>query len=123
MRISDWSSDVCSSDLLNGFVAALACLVASPSAGLAAQPAEWQLGFQPAATPIMEQVDSFHDLLLVIITLICVLVLVLMVYTMWRFSAKRNPVPSRTTHNTLIEMLWTVVPVVILVAIAVPSFK
>src|SRR3546814_15977516 len=110
MRISDWSSDVCSSDLLNGFVAALACLVASPAAVLAAQPAEWQLGFQPAATPIMEQVDSFHDLLLVIITLICVLVLVLMGYTMWRVSAERKPVTSRTTHQTHIGVPWTEVP-------------
>ena len=109
--------------LLNGLGSALVAAAASTGTALAAQPTEWQIGFQPAATPIMEQISGFHDLLLVIVTLISVFVLALMIYTMWRFSAKRNPVPSRTTHNTLVEMAWTVIPVVILVVIAVPSFK
>ena len=64
-----------------------------------------------------------HDYVNVIIFLITVFVLVLMLYVMWRFSEKRNPTPSRTTHNTTIEVLWTVMPVLILVAIAIPSFK
>jgi cytochrome c oxidase subunit 2 len=90
---------------------------------LAAQPQPWQMGFQPAASPTMERIQSFHDLLLVIITLIVLFVLGLLVYVMWRYSEKRNPTPSKTTHNTLIEVIWTVVPVIILVVIAVPSFK
>jgi cytochrome c oxidase subunit II len=110
--------------LLNGFGAVLAAgFAAASGSALAGQPVPWQMGLQPAATPIMEQTHNFHNLLLVIITLISVFVLVLMLYTAWRFSAKRNPVPSKTTHNTAIEMLWTVIPVVILVVIAVPSFK
>lgn len=83
----------------------------------------WQTGFQTAVTEVMEDITDFHNLLLVIITLITIFVLVLLVYTMWRFSAKRNPVPSKTTHHAMLEMVWTIVPVIILVVIAVPSFK
>jgi cytochrome c oxidase subunit 2 len=83
----------------------------------------WQKDFQPAVTSVMEDVHEFHDLLLVIITLITVFVLALLLYTMWKFSAKRNPVPSKTTHHATLEMAWTIVPVIILVVIAVPSFK
>ncbi len=89
----------------------------------AAEPVPWQTNFQPAVTYVMEEIASFHNLLLVIIFLISAFVLVLLAVTMWKFSAKRNPVPSQTTHNTMLEMLWTVVPVIILVVIAVPSFK
>ena len=89
----------------------------------AAEPRPWELGFQPAATPVKERLSAFHDELLIIITLITVFVLGLLVYAMWRFNHQRNPVPSRTSHNTVIEMLWTVVPVLILVSIAIPSFK
>ena len=92
-------------------------------AAQAAQPVPWEMGFQPAATPVMEQIENFHHLLLVIITLVTLFVLVLLLYAVWRFSAKRNPMPTKTTHNTLLEMAWTVVPVIILVVIAVPSFK
>ena len=81
------------------------------------------MGFDPAASPTMERITQFHDLLLVIITLITVFVLGLLLYAMYRFSERRNPTPTRTTHNTLIEVLWTAVPVVILVVIAIPSFK
>ena len=104
------------------FFAALTAL-ALPGAAFAAQPKPWQMGFQDAATPLMERVTSFHDLLLVIITLISLFVLALLVYVMYRFNEKANPTPSRTTHNTTIEVLWTVIPVVILVVIAIPSFK
>jgi cytochrome c oxidase subunit 2 len=89
----------------------------------AAEPLPWQLNFQPAVTPVMEQIADFHLLLLIIITLITVLVLALLIYTIVKFSAKNNPTPSKFTHNTAIEVLWTVVPVIILVIIAVPSFK
>ncbi len=87
------------------------------------RPEPWQIDFQEAASPVMARIDGFFDLLLVIITLIAVFVLSLLAYVMVRFNAKRNPVPSKTSHNTLIEVLWTVVPIMILVIIAVPSFK
>jgi cytochrome c oxidase subunit II len=89
----------------------------------AAEPKPWELGFQPPATPVKDRLSAFHDELLIIITLITVFVLGLLVYVMWRFNHRRNPVPSRTSHNTVIEMLWTVVPVLILIIIAIPSFK
>ena len=92
-------------------------------AAQAAQPVPWEMGFQPAATPVMEQIEDFHNLLLIITTLVTLVVLVLLLYAVWKFSAKRNPIPTKTTHNTLLEMAWTVVPVIILVVIAVPSFK
>jgi cytochrome c oxidase subunit 2 len=87
------------------------------------QPAPWQLGFQPAASPIMEQIHSFHTYVTIIITLIALFVLGLLVYVMVRFNERRNPQPSRTTHNTPVEIAWTVIPVLILVAIAIPSFR
>jgi cytochrome c oxidase, subunit II len=89
----------------------------------AAAPEPWQLGMQPAGSPIKERIEGLHDLLLVIITMITTFVLILLVYTMWRFRASRNPVPTRTAHNTLLEVAWTVIPVLILVIIAIPSFK
>ncbi len=87
------------------------------------QPAPWQLGFQPAASPIMEQITSFHTYVTIIITVIALFVLGLLVYVMGRFNEKRNPDPSRTTHHTALEIAWTVLPVLILVAIAIPSFR
>ncbi len=94
-----------------------------PAAGLAASPQPWQMGLQPAATPVMTAINDFHNMLLVIIFLIAAFVVGLMGYVFWRFNAKRNPTPARTTHNTMLEMIWTVVPVIILVGIAVPSFR
>jgi cytochrome c oxidase subunit 2 len=87
------------------------------------QPAPWQLGLQPAATPVMVDIVWFHDLLLWIISAITLFVLVLLGIVVVRFNARANPIPSRTTHNTPIEVLWTILPVVILVVIAVPSFR
>ena len=89
----------------------------------AAQPLPWQLGLQPPAGSIAEMADDLHDLLLVIITLISLFVLGLLVYVGVRFRAAANPVPSKTSHHTVIEVLWTVIPVLILVGIAVPSFR
>jgi cytochrome c oxidase subunit 2 len=86
------------------------------------QPSPWQLGLQQSAGPSMDHVDRFHDLLLVIITLISAVVLALLVIVMVRFNANANPIPSKTTHNTLLEVAWTVIPVAILVLIAIPSF-
>ncbi len=93
------------------------------SAAGAGQPRDWQMGMQPAASTTMERVTDFHNLLLVVTTLIAVFVLLLLLYVMYRFSERRNPTPSKTTHNTLVEVLWTVVPVIVLVIIAIPSFK
>ena len=87
------------------------------------QPEPWQMGFQPAATPVMEQIHSFHELLLYILVAITVFVLALLVYVSVRFNEKANPIPSKTTHNTLLEVAWTVIPIVILVVISVTSLK
>jgi cytochrome c oxidase subunit 2 len=102
--------------------AGLVCGLVGTNA-LASSAVPWQKGFQPAVTTVMEDIAEFHDLLLVIITLTTIFVLILLLYTMWRFSAKRNPIPSKTTHHSMLEMVWTIVPVIILVVIAVPSFK
>jgi cytochrome c oxidase subunit 2 len=91
--------------------------------GTLGQPSPWEINFQPAATPIMEFIETFHFWLLVIITLIMIFVTFLLVYVMVRFNAKSNPKPSKVTHNTLLEVLWTVIPVFILVGIAIPSFR
>lgn len=87
------------------------------------EPTPWELGLQQAATPVMQDIVWFHDLLLVIISLITAFVLALLIVVMVRFNRNSNPNPSRTTHNSLIEVAWTVVPVCILVFIAIPSFR
>jgi len=87
------------------------------------QPSPWQVGLQQSASPVMDNIIWFHDFLLYIITGIAGFVLVLLVVVMVRFNARTNPIPSRTTHNTLIEIAWTLIPIVILMFIAVPSFK
>ena len=102
-------------------LAALASLGASPA--LAAQPVEWQMGFQPAATEIMSQIRGFETYTLWFIVPITLLVLALLIYVMVKFRAGANPNPSRTSHNTLIEVVWTLGPVVILLALAIPSFN
>lgn len=91
--------------------------------GVLGEPKPWQLGLQGAFSPVKERLGELHGLLMVIITLISVLVLALLVYVAVRFNHKRNPTPSRTSHNTLIEVAWTVAPVLILLIIAIPSFK
>jgi cytochrome c oxidase subunit 2 len=87
------------------------------------QPAPWEYKLQEAATPVMEQIIWFHNVLFWIITVITLFVLVLLVMVVVKFNSRTNPVPSRTTHNTLIEVAWTLIPVLILVGIAVPSFR
>jgi cytochrome c oxidase subunit 2 len=110
-----------------GAAAALWSLLFSGAAlaadGPLGQPHPWQLGLQDGVTMLKDGIGDFHNLLLVIITVITVFVMVLLVYVMVKFNAKANPNPSRTTHHTLIEVVWTVVPILILVVIAVPSFK
>jgi cytochrome c oxidase subunit 2 len=87
------------------------------------QPAPWEFKLQEAATPVMENITWFHNFLLWLITGITLFVLVLLVLVVVKFNSKTNPVPSKTTHNTLIEVAWTLIPVLILVAVAVPSFR
>jgi cytochrome c oxidase subunit II len=89
----------------------------------AAQPVDWHLNLQPAATEKMQDIHAFHDLLLWIIIGISVFVLVLLLYVMIRFNKRSNPVPSKTTHHVGLEVAWTVIPVIILVIIAIPSFR
>jgi cytochrome c oxidase subunit 2 len=104
-------------------LAAAMSLVAGAAFGGNGQPSPWQLGFQQSVTPVMDDITWFHDFLLYVITAITVFVLALLVIVIVRFSARANPTPSKKTHNTLLEVMWTVVPVLILVAIAVPSFR
>jgi len=87
------------------------------------QPTPWQMDFQDAASPVMQDVADFHFFLLWVIAAISAFVLVLLLICIVRFNSRANPTPSRTTHNTPIEILWTIVPVIILAAIAVPSFR
>ena len=84
---------------------------------------EWQMGFQEAATPIMEDIVQFHDAILILITAISLFVLGVLLYIVWKFNARANPVPSKNTHNTTLEVLWTVIPIIILVAMIIPSFR
>ena len=98
-------------------------VITMASSAFAAEPTPWQMGLQPAAGSIAERAADLHNLLLIIITGITVLVLALLTYTCLRFRESKNPTPSKTSHNTLIEVIWTVAPVVILLIIAVPSFK
>jgi cytochrome c oxidase subunit 2 len=92
-------------------------------AALAAQPTDWGVDFQTAATDKMDNIHSFHVLLLWIIVAVSLFVLALLLWVMFRYNTRSNPTPSKTTHNTMIEVVWTVVPVVILIVIAIPSFK
>ncbi len=90
---------------------------------LADLPRNWQMGMQPAASPVQRDIHSLHNLVLVIITVITIFVGALLAYVIWRFSADKNPNPSQTSHNTVLEVAWTVIPVLILVVIAIPSFR
>ena len=94
-----------------------------PFYALASEPMPKQLGLQPAATPVMAQLTDFHNFILVIITAITLFVLALLIFIVIRFNAKANPEPQKFSHNTLIEVIWTVIPIVILIVIAIPSFK
>jgi cytochrome c oxidase subunit II len=105
--------------------AVAAALLTSGGAAFAGlgQPTPWQIGLQQSATPVMDDIVWFHELLLWVIGAISVFVLVLLIIIMIKFNARANPTPSRTTHNTVLEVLWTVVPIIILVSIAIPSFR
>lgn len=102
--------------------AALSGAPAAIAAGLG-QPVEWQMNLQQAATPVMEFIRDFHNGLLILTTVICLVVAALLIWVCVKFNAQANPVASRTTHNTLVEVIWTVVPIIILIGIAIPSFR
>ena len=101
---------------------ALAGWVVSAGAAMAV-PKPWEMNFQPAVTPVMTDIHDFHRLLVYIITAICLFVLALLLWIMVRYNTRANPTPSKTSHNTLLEVAWTIVPVIILVFIAIPSFR
>ena len=104
-------------------VAGVASILSGSAFAELGQPAPWEMRLQGSASPVMDNITWFHNFLLVLISLITLFVLVLLIIVVVRFNARANPVPSRTTHNTLIEVAWTLIPVLILVGIAVPSFR
>jgi cytochrome c oxidase subunit 2 len=106
-----------------GVGAAASALMALSVLPAVAVPANYEMGFQAAASPVMEQIEDFHRLLLWIIVAVCLFVLALLVWIMVKYRAGANPVPSKVHHNTLLEVAWTLIPVIILVFIAVPSFR
>ena len=110
---------------LSAYAATVGALLAGTGTAALAlgQPTPWALGLQDAASPVMADIHWFHNVLLVIIIAITAFVLILLLTVMLRFNAQANPRPTRTTHNALIEVIWTIVPVIILLAIAVPSFR
>jgi len=101
----------------------IALALSATGVAMAAAPVPWQMDLQPPAGSLAEMATDLHNLLLVVITLISLFVLALLIYVSVRFRASRNPNPSKTSHHTVIEILWTVIPVLILVGIAVPSFR
>ena len=105
------------------FLTALMPLIFLIDYSYASEPLPWQLGLQPPAGSIATMANDLHNLLLVVITAISLFVLFLLIYVCWKFRADKNPNPSKRTHNSVLEVLWTVIPVLILIVIAVPSFR
>jgi cytochrome c oxidase subunit 2 len=101
----------------------LAALIMPGGAARAQAPRPWEMSMQPAFSPVKQQIIDLHNLVLVIITVITIFVGALLGWVMYRYNAKRNPVPTQTTHNPVLEVAWTVIPVLILVVIAIPSFR
>ncbi len=108
-----------------GLVALFATSILTMGSAAAAQgqATPWQFGFQDAFSPVAHRMHDFHNILLVIITAITLFVLLLLIYVVFRFNRKSNPVPSKTSHNTLIEVIWTLAPIIILLIIAIPSMS
>ena len=103
--------------------AAFSVLATGGAQAITGQPEKWQTGFQEPVTDVARQMVALHDYVLIIITAVTLFVVALLGYVMWKFSEKNNPVPSKTSHNTTIEVIWTVVPILILLAITIPSFR
>ncbi len=97
--------------------------IAGGGAAFAAEPKNWQLGLQDAASLTMVEIDAFHDFITIIATIIAVFVTILLLAVIVLFNERANPTPTNTTHNIVVEVLWTAIPVVLLIAIAIPSFK
>jgi cytochrome c oxidase subunit II len=124
VRFEQLSAKMATARALLGCAVAFIGFVMGAPIVRAAQPQPWEIAMQPAATPVRVQLSALHDhILMPIITVITLFVLALLGIAIFRFNRRRHPVPTRTSHNTVIEMLWTVVPVLILVIIAIPSFK
>jgi cytochrome c oxidase subunit II len=124
VRFERLSAKMAAARALLGYAVAFAGTVMGAPIGRAAEPQPWEIAMQPAATPVRHELSALHDhILMPIITVITLFVLALLGIAIFRFNHRRHPVPTRTSHNTVIEMLWTVVPVLILVIIAIPSFK
>lgn len=104
------------------YVAFFAAILAAGNV-FAGQPHEWQITFQKSATAVMEDIDNLHSFLMILMSGIVVIVLGLLVYVCLRFNAKVNPIPNKFSHNVLIEVIWTIIPAILLVIIAVPSFR
>lgn len=119
MRLSDWKRVGAA---MGGLVAALAATPAMAQ-GMVGAPHAWGMGLQEAGGPIKEAIHHFNDLVFAIIVVITVFVAGLLAWVLWRYRAEVNPTPSSTSHNTLLEVAWTAVPVIILLVIAIPSFR
>ena len=108
---------------LGAAVAVLAGALGAAGAAAAQAPSDWEVDFQTALSPSMERIVDFNFMVTIIIVVISAFVFGLMAWIVYRYNAKRNPTPSKTTHNTMLEVAWTIVPVIILLVIAVPSFR
>ncbi len=104
-------------------VQTLLFILFTPKIALAKEPYDWQLGFQKPSSDVMRSVLELHDFVLIMMTAITIFVLALILYVVFRFRRNVNPNPSKRSHNTFIEILWTGIPVIILIAMAIPSFK
>lgn len=105
------------------WVGVTALLGEAAAQGVVGMPREWEINFQPPYSPVMERVHDFNYLIHIIIALIVILVFGLLTYIVYRYNARRNPVPSKTAHNTVLEVFWTVMPVLALLVIVIPSLK
>lgn len=121
-RLTIWT--IFSSFLALAFLTVAPAFAAETAGEVIGVPKNWQYGFQPPASPMKEKMEHFHNgMLMPLITVISIFVMCLLLYVMVRFNRRANPVPSKTTHNTMLEVVWTLVPVIILVILVVPSMK
>ena len=113
--------------LYRRLLAALTIITALPGGAALAQvvgaPKPWEMAMQAGYSPVKDEIIWLHNIVLLIITLITLFVGVLLIWVMWRYHASRNPTPSRISHNTFLEVAWTLIPILILVGIAIPSFR
>lgn len=105
------------------FFLSLPLIGAMITSAFASQPEKWRYNFQDSATPVMDRIHDLHNLVMIIIILIAILVFAILGLIIYKFRVAKNPVASNTSHNTILEIFWTAIPVLILLVIAVPSFK